>query len=99
MKTNTDTTELYNLALTKDQLNTIVECLLFSCSVNICADWKEKELRTILDIAKDLKDVLDKDIDLKNISFVEEENYEDSWTAEMHNIFANFYNVVKLKDV
>jgi predicted nucleotidyltransferase len=73
--------------------------LLFSCSVNICADWEEKELRTILDVAKNLKNILGKKIDLKNIKFVEEENYEDSWTTEMHEIFAKFYNVVKLKDV
>jgi hypothetical protein len=98
-KTLIQVEDTIDTSFTKDQINLLIESLLFSCSVNICADWKEEELRKMLKLAENLKKSINKDINLENISFVEEENYEDAWTSDMHNVFKDFYGIVSIKDI
>jgi hypothetical protein len=91
--------DTYPSELTIDEYNLLIEILLFSSSVNICSDWKEKDFRKMIKLAERFKNFIGDKINLSNISFIEEENYEDSWTKEMHNVFANHYKVTNFKSI
>ena len=75
-----------NLSLTEQQVNLIIESLLFSSSVNIGAEWDEADLTSMLDTAKTLKDV-SSNIELDKLVFYKEENYEDKWTKDLLKYF------------
>jgi len=87
------------LELKPDQVNTIIETLLFASSVNICADWRETEIKTMIDLAKSFKKTLKKNINLQNLTFVEDENLSDSWTEDLHKTFAKCYKTLKLTEI
>ena len=80
----------YNLQLTKKEINLILECLLFSSSVNIGSDWIEEDFLSMIDAAKKLKKHLLNQVDLKNLVLYKEENYEDSWTEELRKEFGKY---------
>ena len=46
---------MINLSLTEEELKTILESLLFSSSVDICADWYKEDIDLMLDILKKLR--------------------------------------------
>jgi hypothetical protein len=83
-------------SFTKDELNLITESLLFSSSVNICADWDENSITSMLELAKKIKKHTKTDTDLKNIYFLEEENYEEKWTGD---IIKNFKGKIRVLDL
>jgi len=75
-----------NLSLTEQQVNLIIESLLFSSSVNIGAEWDEADLTSMIDTAKELKKV-SSNIELDKLVFYKEENYEDKWTKDLLKFF------------
>ena len=75
-----------NLSLTEQQVNLIIESLLFSSSVNIGAEWNETDLTSMIDTAKELKKASSK-IELDKLIFYKEENYEDKWTKDLLKTF------------
>jgi hypothetical protein len=75
-------TSQHSIPFSKDETNLIIECLLFSSSVNIGADWQEDDFLKMLTLAKKIKKNINK-IDLKNLMLYKEENYEDNWTEEL----------------
>jgi outer membrane receptor for ferrienterochelin and colicin len=86
------------IALSKHELNLIVESLLFASSVNVGADWKEEDFNDMISIASRIEtDVTDTDV--KNLTFFVEENYEDKWSVKILDIFKNKIKQLELSKV
>ena len=92
MKNSTVTLELKH-----DEANMLLEALLFASSVNVGADWKEKDIDKMVSLSKKLKKELNGNTNLKNIVFYQEENYEDDWTQSVFNFFKDSLNIVPLQ--
>lgn len=93
MKTSSTVT----LELKQDEANTLLEALLFASSVNIGADWSEKDITKMVSLSKKLRNVLNGNTKLNKIVFYQEENYEDKWTQSVFNFFKKDLNVVSLQ--
>lgn len=85
------------LELKQDEANMLLEALLFASSVNVGADWKEKDIDKMVSLSKKLKKELNGNTKLKNIVFYQEENYEDNWTQTVFNFFKDNLNIVPLQ--
>lgn len=86
MSTPKNNNSSVTLSLTEQQVNLIIESLLFSSSVNIGAEWDETDLSSMLDTAKELKKI-SSNIELDKLVFYKEENYEDKWTKDLFKCF------------
>ena len=82
------------LEIKQDEANMLLEALLFASSVNVGADWTEKDINKMVSLSKKLKNQLNGSTKLSNIVFYQEENYEDSWTQSVFNFFKNDLTVV-----
>ena len=85
------------LSLKQEEANIILEALLFASSVNIGADWSEKDINKMVDFSKKIRKNLNNSTELKNIVFYSEENYGDEWTQSVFNFFKNDLNIVTLQ--
>ena len=85
------------LELKQEEANMLLEALLFASSVNVGADWSERDINKMVSLSKKLKIQLNGSTNLKNIVFYQEENYEDSWTQSVFNFFKDNLNVVPLQ--
>jgi hypothetical protein len=85
------------LDLKQDEANMLIEALLFACSVNVGADWSEKDINKMITLSKKLKQELNGSTKLKNLLFYQEENYGDDWTQSVFNFFKDELNVVPLQ--
>ena len=83
------------VALSKRELNLIVESLLFASSVSVGADWKEEDYNDMINIASSIETNLT-DTDVKNLTFFVEENYEDNWSVQILNTFKDKIKQVEL---
>lgn len=93
MKTSSTVT----LELKQDEANMLLEALLFASSVNVGADWTEKDINKMVTLSKKLKRQLNGSTNLENIVFYQEENYEDSWTQTVFNFFKKDLNIIPLQ--
>jgi len=80
--------ETLNIALTEDDLASVISALLFSCSVNVTSNTDEEYQQELFAVAKQLKKVKP-NIKLDNIQFLKEDDYEDSISAELLEEFKN----------
>jgi len=85
------------LEIKQDEANMLLEALLFASSVNVGANWNEKDINKMVSLSKKLKNQLNGSTKLNNIVFYQEENYEDSWTQSVFNFFKNDLTVVPLQ--
>ena len=85
------------LELKHDEANALLEALLFASSVNVGADWSEKDITKMVSLSKKLRKELNGNTKLNKIVFYQEENYEDKWTQSVFNFFKNDLNVVSLQ--
>jgi hypothetical protein len=85
------------LELKQDEANMVIEALLFASSVNVGADWGEKDINKMVSLSKKVRTELNGSTKLNNIVFYQEENYEDSWTQSVFNFFKNDLTVVPLQ--
>jgi len=85
-----------SLELDVDQTNRIIESLLFASSVSVGADWKKEDCESMLNIARQLKNVLSDQLKLNNINFYKEDYYEDSCSENILNEFGNQFDIVSL---
>ena len=76
------------LTLTQDELATTISALLFSSSVNVVSDTTEQYQKQLIETAKKLKS-FKPDVQLNDVQFIVEENYEDSWSEEILTEFRN----------
>jgi len=93
MKTSSTVT----LELKQDEANMLLEALLFASSVNVGAEWTEKDINKMVSLSKRLKRQLNGSTNLENIVFYQEENYEDKWTQSVFNFFKKDLNIVPLQ--
>ena len=87
-----------NTTLTKAELVTAMEALLFSSSVHIVSDVHEEHCRKQIDLAKKLKSLVP-DIKLPDIQFLQEAEYEEPWTEEILAEFKDNLKVVHFGDL
>ena len=87
---NTSSNEIIELSLTKKQCNAILEALLFSSSVDICSDWKEKQSKLAINTVKDINKQLKNDINLENIYLFKNEQYHDTITEDIVKELSGF---------
>jgi len=85
------------LELKQDEANMVIEALLFASSVNVGADWDEKDINKMVSLSKKVRTELNGSTKLNNIVFYQEENYEDDWTQSVFNFFKDDLNVVPLQ--
>ena len=85
------------LELKREEANMVIEALLFASSVNVGADWKEKDINKMVSLSKKVKTELNGSTKLDNIVFYQEENYEDSWTQTVFNFFKKDLNIIPLQ--
>jgi ATP-dependent phosphoenolpyruvate carboxykinase len=79
----------YNLnSLTKDDVSTILETLLFSSSVDVVANWYKENSEQMFDIAKKIRKNYP-DVLLENVYLYEnkEVEYNDEHTKEITKMF------------
>lgn len=84
------------LDLKFDEANAVLEALLFASSVNVGADWSERDITKMVNLSKKLRKELNGNTKLDKIVFYQEENYEDKWTQSVFNFFKDDLNVVSL---
>jgi hypothetical protein len=85
------------LELKQDEANMMIEALLFASSVNVGANWNEKDINKMVSLSKKVKTELNGSTKLNNIVFYQEENYEDDWTQSVFNFFKDDLNVIPLQ--
>lgn len=93
MKTSSTVT----LDLKQEEANTLLEALLFASSINVGANWSERDINKMVTLSKKLKQQLNGSTKLDRIVFYEEENYEDKWTQDVFNFFRDNLNIVPLQ--
>jgi hypothetical protein len=79
----------YNLnSLSKEDLSTILETLLFSSSVDIVANWYKEDNTKMLDVAKKIR-TNHPDVLLENVYLYESKDvdYNDEQTEEIIKMF------------
>jgi hypothetical protein len=91
-------TSSITLTLDNNQIDRIIEALLFSASINIGAEWQEDDLTAMFDLAKKFKKLRKNDINLEKICFYKEENYEDNWTEDLFKTFKKNIKTIKLEN-
>lgn len=90
--------ENITIEFTEEQLANLISGLLFSCSVNVVSNTNEEYQRELFDLAKKLKDIKP-DIQLTQVQFLEEENYEDSLSKELLAEFEGNIDVITFDNV
>jgi hypothetical protein len=88
-----------NLTLTHQEINHIVEALLFSSSVSVGADWHKEDCESMLQIALYLKEVTEDNLKLENINFLKEEDYEDTCSEKILEEFGSKLEVYSLDNI
>jgi hypothetical protein len=78
--------------LAPELLHHLIEALLFSSSVNIGAEWEDRDFTEMIELAKELKHACKDDVELSKICFYEEQNYEDNWSKDL---IKNFKKLIK----
>jgi len=91
--------ENISLKLTERELTTAISALLFSCSVNVVSNCSEEFQFELYNLAKKLKS-LNPNIELSEIQFLKETNYEDKISQDLLFEFEkNFKQVVTFEQV
>ena len=93
--------EYITIEVTEKQLASIISGLLFSCSVNIVSDAhasNEEYATEIFDLARRLKNIKP-DINLDNIQFIEENNYEESISKDILKEFEGNIQVIAINEL
>ncbi len=85
------------LELKQEEANMVIEALLFASSVNVGADWDEKDINKMVSLSKKVKTELNGSTKLNNIVFYQEENYEDDWTQSVFDFFKDNLNIIPLQ--
>jgi hypothetical protein len=87
-------TKTIKVELTEQELETMISALLFSCSVNVTSNTDEEFQTELFEVAKKLKN-LKTDIQLNNIQFLQEDNYEDAISSNLFDEFKTNIKVTK----
>lgn len=87
------------ISLTEDELQKIISALLFSSCVNVVYNNTQPSYyESLKDLAISLKKEKS-DIQLQQVQFIKEENYEDTWSVEIYENFKNNIEVTTFENV
>lgn len=95
--------ETYSLnSLTKDEVKTILESLLFSSSVDVCASFYKEESLNMFELAKKIRTMFPEiTLDVVNITPITDEEghevYHDEHTSEIIKYFPEILEQVIIK--
>ena len=84
-----------NLTLSVDKCNLLLETLLFSASVDICADWKDTNLNDMVSLAKEIKRCMGNKVSLDNVYLYTGLEYEDIITDDIKKGFKKYIKIEK----
>lgn len=87
-----------NVTLTKEELETAISGLLFSCSVNVVSNTDLSYQERLFDLAKKLKD-LDISVKLNDIQFIQEQDYEDAISERILEHFKTNIEITSFEGV
>ena len=87
-----------SVKLTEQELTDAVSALLFSSSVNVVSNTNKEYQTQLFDLAKKLKEYKP-NIKLKDVQFLQEDNYEDCMSSDILESFnSNFEQIVKFEN-
>lgn len=86
-----------SLSLTKDEIKIILECLLFSSSVDVCASWYQEDTKNMLNLAEKIRCEFN-DVPLENV-YITHFLGDDELFMDKHSqsIIKNFPEIQKLE--
>jgi len=87
-----------NISLTEKELETAISGLLFSCSVNVVSNTDKEFQINLLSLATKLKENLP-NVQLENLQFLKEEDYEDEISQVLFDTFNTNMKVVTFEQV
>ncbi len=87
-----------NISVTEQELETLISGLLFSCSVNVVSNTDKEFQINLLELAAKLKEHK-QDIQLNNIQFLKEDNYEDEISEILFDKFSKNIKAVTFEEV
>lgn len=87
-----------NISLTEKELETAISGLLFSCSVNVVSNTDKEFQINLLSLATKLKENLP-NVQLENVQFLKEEDYEDEISQVLFDTFNTNMKVVTFEQV
>ena len=88
-----------SIKLTEQELSTAISSLLFSSSVNVVSNTNKEFQNELFELAKKLK-ACNPDIQLNDVQFLKEKNYEDSLSESMLQEFgSNLKQIVDFENV
>lgn len=87
-----------NIKFTQEELETLTSSLLFSSSVNVIMKMDSHDSLKYIELAEKLKTNCSK-LELKDIQFIQEENYEDLWSHRLYENFKDNIEIVSLDQV
>lgn len=87
-----------DIKLTEEELSNAISSLLFSCSVNVVSNTEDEYQQRLLSLAEKLK-TYQPDIKLKNVQFIQEENYEDSVSEKVLSSFKENIEITNFDNV
>jgi hypothetical protein len=87
-----------NISLTEKELQTAISGLLFSCSVNVVSNTDKEFQINLLSLATKLKENLP-NVQLENLQFLKEEDYEDEISQVLFDTFNTNMKVVTFEQV
>ena len=69
----------YNLSFSGEQINYIIESLLYAGSINIGADWQERDHLKLIELAIKIKEKVPESVlNLENLTLYTGDGFEDS---------------------
>lgn len=89
----------HNVALTEKELKAVLSALLFSSSVNVVSNTHEDFQLELLELAVKIKNEYDPSVMLEDVQFIEEENYEEVFSARVLEEFENNLKVIKFDHI
>lgn len=95
--TKTQKNSTCSLSLTKDEIKLILESLLFSSSVDICASWYKEDTKNMLNLAEKIRHEFN-DVPLENI-YMTHFSDDDELFMDKHSqaIIKNFPEIEKIE--
>jgi len=88
-----------NLTLTHQEINRTIEALLFASTVSVGADWHKEDCEAMLQVALYLKEQVGEQLEIKNINFYKEEDYEDDCSEQILEEFGNKLEIFSLENI
>ncbi len=93
--------EAKNISFTSEEIKTILECLLFSSSVDVCASWYQEDVDKMLKLTEKIRHTF-QSVPIENVylsHFADDENlFVDKHSSRILSTFPEM-NHIKMEDI